>query len=220
MNLVIPSVFEHLKTKCQVLVNGLVCFKCVECLTTVENFETLKTHLKSHSAESDFVCFVCDKLLTRTNILIDHIRSVHQKIRDFSCNYCTRTFSTVYNLREHVNIHTALKKHVCEVCGQAFVHKGGLRSHKFSHGDSRFLCSICGNSYKNPIFLKRHIRDAHTKPSKSICDICGSELKSENMNKHAAVHSTERPFVCTLCGAAYKWKKHLVRHQKNCKETN
>uniref|UniRef100_A0A8D9ELR5 PR domain zinc finger protein 5 n=1 Tax=Cacopsylla melanoneura TaxID=428564 RepID=A0A8D9ELR5_9HEMI len=214
MNFVIPAVFEHLKAKSQVLVNGVVSFKCVQCPCIVQDFETLKTHIKSHSKESDFVCFVCDKLLSRTNILIDHIRSVHQKIRDFSCHLCKGTFSTVYNLREHMNIHTASKKHVCEVCGQAFVHKASLNLHKFSHG-TPFTCNHCGKNYANPLTFKTHILENHSNLPKYVCDICGKELKTKSiLQKHLVVHSNERPFVCPICNASYKMKKHLSHHHR------
>ncbi|XP_017304835.1 zinc finger and BTB domain-containing protein 47-like, partial [Diaphorina citri] len=149
-----------------------------------------------------------------------HIRAVHEKIRNYQCNICFRSFSTGFNLKGHMQIHSDSRKYVCELCGEAFVHSGSLKVHKFTHSTTPLICSYCKNVFKNPITLKRHIRNVHLAPSMSICDICGKELKSTNMKNHLATHSTERPFVCKICNASYKVRKHLTDHNKTHKKNN
>uniref|UniRef100_A0A8D9AF98 Zinc finger protein 41 n=1 Tax=Cacopsylla melanoneura TaxID=428564 RepID=A0A8D9AF98_9HEMI len=139
----------------------------------------------------------------------------------FQCPQCPSLLKTFYILKDHLNIHTSEKKYVCELCGTFYLHKSSLKAHMTTHTNVKSKCGQCGKVYSHRNHLNYHITTVHENKWKSaVCPICGRVfLDARNMNKHAAVHSTERPFVCGQCGAAYKWKKHLVRHQKNCKET-
>uniref|UniRef100_A0A8D8YM65 PR domain zinc finger protein 5 n=3 Tax=Cacopsylla melanoneura TaxID=428564 RepID=A0A8D8YM65_9HEMI len=215
MSLVLPlSVYKNMMNRTKVLVDGSPKYKCPECSCVLRDFRGLKVHLQIHNRDREYICSLCKKSFVRQINLDCHIKSVHQKIHNFSCHLCERTFSTVANLREHMNIHIPSKKHVCEVCGQAFVHKGSLNTHKFSHG-TPFTCNHCGKNYANPLTFKTHILENHSNLPKYVCDICGKELKTEsNLQKHMVVHSNERPFICPICNASYKMKKHLRQHQR------
>ncbi|XP_026679233.1 zinc finger protein 852-like [Diaphorina citri] len=137
----------------------------------------------------------------------------------YQCPHCPSLLKTFWTLKEHFNIHTSEKKYVCELCGAYFIHKSSLVAHTTTHSNVKFKCDFCEKVYSHRNRLRYHISTVHENKWKSAaCDICGRVfLDSKNMKKHAAVHSTERPFVCKLCGIAYKWRKNLVRHQKNCK---
>uniref|UniRef100_A0A8D8TSE2 PR domain zinc finger protein 5 n=1 Tax=Cacopsylla melanoneura TaxID=428564 RepID=A0A8D8TSE2_9HEMI len=218
IQLLFSSVHKYVRNKAAITMQDVTQYKCFECPAVLANYGSFKGHIDEiHNKEKDFACQLCNKLFIRNNYLMKHIRVVHEKVRNHKCNECARTFSFPAGLSEHIRTHHMREKLcVCEICGESFFSRDRLRSHKYSHGGSRFCCSSCGKSYKNPMILKLHIQETHTKPSKSICDICGSELKSERLLKAhlATVHTTERSFVCDICSASYKCKKHLTHHYK------
>ncbi|XP_026688834.1 zinc finger protein 888-like [Diaphorina citri] len=136
----------------------------------------------------------------------------------FRCPYCPKIVKTFGSLHCHLNIHTKDRKFVCEVCGAWFLHNSSLLAHKTTHSDTKFECEYCGRTYQHRNHLRRHIDQVHVNKWKSLCKICNKFF--QDVRNHAAVHSTDRPFVCTLCGSSYKWKKHLVRHERICKVSN
>ncbi|KAI5747892.1 hypothetical protein M8J77_019570 [Diaphorina citri] len=215
MQLRISSVSKHIKSKTQIFVDGAIHFKCTDCPTIFTSFNGLKNHLDIHSGEKDYACHICNKVFVRHSTLENHTKAVHEKIREFQCKVCGRAFFDVSNMKQHMRIHTGEKKYVCETCGASFVHRGSIIVHNYSHINAQFVCSYCGNIYKNPRALEGHIRNVHTNPQKNICDVCGKEFKMKKLLKeHMAVHTTDRPFVCEFCPSAFKLNKHLRQHYK------
>ena len=51
---------------------------------------------KQHNIEFKPFCYYCDKEFDDINILHQH-----QKIRHFSCPYCSKKFSTAYSMCTH-----------------------------------------------------------------------------------------------------------------------
>ncbi|XP_032220086.2 zinc finger protein 37 homolog [Nematostella vectensis] len=48
------------------------------------------------------------------------------------------------------------------------------------------------------------------------CPTCGKSLGSKtDLNRHAVVHSGEKPFKCTICSKAFSQKGDLTRHSQN-----
>ncbi|PSN55956.1 hypothetical protein C0J52_02137 [Blattella germanica] len=69
-----------------------------------------------------------------------------------------------------------------------------------------------GNKEKKP---KK--RDPFPKPPKHECTICGKMWRTmSEFKSHVATHSDERPFICEICGQAYKHKAALDIHCELC----
>merc|ERR1712150_2830 len=52
---------------------------------------------------SDLRCSKCDKSFASKQVLKVHIRSIHEKIKDYSCDYCDYTTADGSNFRRHIN---------------------------------------------------------------------------------------------------------------------
>ncbi len=48
--------------------------------------------------------------------------------------------------------------------------------------------------------------------AKSECEICGKKVV--NLRMHKAVHSSDRPFECSICHKTYRWSKNLHEHER------
>ncbi|XP_034276613.1 vascular endothelial zinc finger 1 isoform X1 [Pantherophis guttatus] len=120
------------------------------------------------------------------------------------------------------------KNHACEMCGKAFRDVYHLNRHKLSHSDEKpFECPICNQRFKRKDRMTYHVRSHEggiTKPY--TCGVCGKGFsryhvenpRPDHLSCHVKhVHSTERPFKCQTCTAAFATKDrlrtHMVRHE-------
>lgn len=72
----------------------------------------------------------CDKEFTKTWNLLDHVR-MHEGIRPYKCNLCTKTFTQKGNLKKHSKQHVLAslkdrKKFQCEVCLKKYTERYNL----------------------------------------------------------------------------------------------
>lgn len=87
------------------------------------------------------------------------------------------------------------------------------KSLKKRSGKKVHLCTICGRSYSDPYYLKRHMKghelpSTHRKNQKSpplICDLCGLQKTDRNkMRSHIeTVHLKLKDATCHICGADF-----------------
>ncbi|XP_034484179.1 zinc finger protein 431-like [Drosophila innubila] len=84
-------------------------------------------------SEGKPICLDCDKNFTTIGNLRIHIKTVHDKIKDFACRFCPNRFSKKCNLRRHEYTHTGEKPYECKVCNQHFGHDKTLINHMKSH---------------------------------------------------------------------------------------
>jgi len=59
--------------------------------------------------DSKFQCLTCDKKYSTKGNLKQHIKSVHDKIKDFCCDRCDYKSSTKGNLKQHIKICTGVR---------------------------------------------------------------------------------------------------------------
>jgi hypothetical protein len=55
--------------------------------------------------ESRFICFRCNKVFSKSNVLISHIKIMHSLLQKFLCKQdnCIRSFSSISDLRKHLD---------------------------------------------------------------------------------------------------------------------
>ncbi len=166
---------------------------CPQCKRVFSSKANMQNHVRAvHDGVRDYECPECGKAFTRPSHMLRHIRGVHQDARDFACDRCTSAFAEMDTLREHVRT----------------VHDG----------ERRFVCSICSKAFGRACHLARHKRSVHLKERNHKCDACGkaysaaSELRNHIQSAHEAAHR----HPCLLCDKVFTFSGHLRRHVRLC----
>lgn len=73
-------------------------------------------------------CNLCGKILKATS-MFTHKQS-HLGIRNYSCEYCGKSFTQKGPLITHERVHTGEKPYSCSQCGKAFSAHSGLYQHR------------------------------------------------------------------------------------------
>ena len=119
----------------------------------------------------------------------------------YQCNVCGKTFNQKRNYQDHVDGHVNGKKHRCETCGRAYIHKHHLISHKkykcINAPESNkkwcskvskmmFECPLCEKRYTRKMNLIDHIRNIHDQQrDKYFCDMCDTSFsKAYGLRRH------------------------------------
>ena len=90
-----------------------------------------REHLKI-PIEKNHSCDQCGNSYVNLNTLKEHIKMVHDKIRDLFCSDCGASFSTPQVLRKHKLIHSDARTCQCPYCPKAFKQQSVLYRHKLS----------------------------------------------------------------------------------------
>ena len=107
---------------------------------TLSDLRVLKNHAtNSNNFGKHLKCSKCSyETFDRSN-LKKHIKSVHDKIRDYVCCECGFSASTSNILSRHIKcVHDKIKDHFCEECEYAASDKRGLMRHiRSKHGKTK-----------------------------------------------------------------------------------
>ncbi|CAH0403995.1 unnamed protein product [Chilo suppressalis] len=128
------------------------------------------------------------------------------------CNECGKMFSSKKTFRYHLNFS-------CAECGKRFLDKRRLREHvDWEHLQKvRFRCQLCHKAYKSHTSLYVHMQNLHRDKKKdNLCHICGKSYQNAAKLKYhiVAMHTSETPYTCGQCGAAFGWYSSLYRHTR------
>ncbi|XP_030385927.1 zinc finger protein 234 [Scaptodrosophila lebanonensis] len=90
-------------------------------------------HILTHTQEKKFKCTICDHASHNRQSLANHIKVVHQKIKNYSCQYCGKPFGKSYACKIHERSHTGEKCSECKICGRVFLCAKSLTKHLKTH---------------------------------------------------------------------------------------
>lgn len=132
-------------------------------LKLVHNPNKIKKPLKNR------ICQYCSKVYSKPYQLTHHIEVHHAGRNYYPCKFCGESFTSRSLYRRHVDIHPEFKPWRCEFCPEKFVFQKSLLDHLAeSHPDNdntkqekRFLCKICGNTYRKLWSLRNHLDVEH-----------------------------------------------------------
>ncbi|CAG9790584.1 unnamed protein product [Diatraea saccharalis] len=143
---------------------------------------------------------------------------------ELHCGPCDRRFASVATYTQHLRLsrrHVAERdfSFVCVECGKRFVNKTRLRDHTdWEHLHKvKFRCQLCDKPFKCHTSLYVHMQNVHHNNKKeNLCHICGKSYQNAAKLKYhiVAMHTSETPYTCAHCGAAFSWYSSLYRHTR------
>ncbi|CAH2083261.1 unnamed protein product [Euphydryas editha] len=199
--------------------------QCVECGKVFSSRKTYRYHLNVlHKGQNRYPCPRCGKVYQWKSNLGRHMRS--HKARDsgeLHCLACDKRFASVATYRQHLRVS---RRHVaetdftfmCNECGKKFVNKTRLRDHiDWEHLNKiKFRCQLCNKPFKCHTSLYVHMQNVHRNKEKkdNLCHVCGKSYQNAAKLKYhiVAMHTSETPYSCEQCSAAFGWYSSLYRH--------
>ncbi|XP_013114071.1 transcription factor grauzone [Stomoxys calcitrans] len=191
---------------------------CDVCNIAVENFATLKNHMRiEHSIENGYVkC--CDKKFCKRANLLYHIRR-HVNPNCYRCEDCDQIFSDYQSLRNHLNVKHQKEEdkiYKCNECPKKFARKYLLEQHRtFKHKDRCKQCKMCNRRYKTIEELEEHNKEPCA--AGIMCDICAKVIFGPGaFKRHQLEHDggDAHKLQCDLCGSWHKDKYALRKHKR------
>ena len=110
---------------------------CENCGRTFANKYNLRSHRRGIcGGDPKYPCPQCDyKNAPDESHLREHIRRVHENVKDFVCHICKKGFGSAGVRKSHIEVvHLRKYRYVCEMCpGHRFYEKSTLKAHMEAH---------------------------------------------------------------------------------------
>ncbi|CAH2096918.1 unnamed protein product [Euphydryas editha] len=105
-------------------------YKCQLCPYKCRYSEGFRSHMRTHSGERSFMCTECPARFLFKSNLNTHILFKHKEPQ-FKCESCHKAFHTKLKLQSHNDVdHLGIKRHICNICGQAFGYRDAMVKHQ------------------------------------------------------------------------------------------
>ncbi|KAG5666770.1 hypothetical protein PVAND_014780 [Polypedilum vanderplanki] len=197
--------------------------KCIKCEEEYSSYEQLIEHVMGHKQSfktEKTKCHFCPRNLKNYHDFLEHAK-YHAQPCTHECLTCKKRYPFDDKLFSHVKNHKRYDcyKVECKKCKQKFRSAKDLEIHdKVKHNkETLFICPICAKSMSSANGLDQHIRYVHNKDQekKFQCKSCPMKfILKTKLIRHEAIHSTERPHVCEICGNSFKHSEGLNLHMK------
>jgi len=94
---------------------GIKNYVCPYCGVGKTTRQEWNTHILTHTQEKKFKCHICEHASHNKQSLANHIKIVHEKIKNYACQYCGKTFGKSHACKIHEMTHTGEKRCECKV---------------------------------------------------------------------------------------------------------
>ncbi|XP_016356266.1 zinc finger and BTB domain-containing protein 41-like isoform X2 [Sinocyclocheilus anshuiensis] len=131
------------------------------------------------------------------------------------CHVCDLTFSSLFLLREHLNMHTGVRPYRCDECGKQFCQLVNYRTHLRSHSQKASIhCRVCSTIFETEEQLQQHLDTNHFEKEFYQCDFCKQIFTDLDVCKgHVEAHRQQaKRHLCLKCGASFRLRNSLLRH--------
>ena len=104
--------------------------KCHLCDSVFKIEYDLERHIAGVHNENPYKCKFCSKTFGIKSNLRSHTERIHdKKVNRKSCSFCGKIFYRKY-LKDHIkNVHEGIKNHMCKICGKGYFDLGNLKTH-------------------------------------------------------------------------------------------
>lgn len=195
-------------------------FLCSQCNASFGEFESFRTHLKTHLDQSMrrqlFMCPECKSEFNSEEHLDNHVTTHYlSTTTEYGCQNCMKLFSKPDELQKHLmDIHSH-HLHRCSLCRQVFDSKVGIQVHfavKHSNECKLFKCNLCNSFFRSEMEFHLHVKVAHLHKAQPYrCLFCHLSYSSElELQYHLTTH--KKQFCCKLCDEAFHVEFLLDKH--------
>lgn len=210
-------------------------YSCNICLKHFETPSKLARHYLIHTGQKPFECDICHKNF-RQLVHLERHQLTHSL--PFSCSICQRHFKNLKTFVKHQQLHSESYHNDVKVrrlleTKQERPAYGGYNTftaeerralHPCSKPDPKYsttqrrkhihACIICGKIFPSQSKLDRHAL-IHTGQRPFKCVLCSKSFRqSTHLKIHQLTHSEERPFQCCFCQKGFKIQSKLLKHKQ------
>ena len=80
------------------------------------------------ASANKYKCDKCDSVFTTKGYLQRHIKTIHDKIKDFECSLCEYKCSENSSLKQHIkSVHDKIKDFKCSLCEYKCFNNSGIK---------------------------------------------------------------------------------------------
>uniref|UniRef100_A0A8D8I8F6 Zinc finger protein 555 n=1 Tax=Culex pipiens TaxID=7175 RepID=A0A8D8I8F6_CULPI len=186
---------------------------CDICGTALRHKHSLEIHLARHTGVPSFSCEYCSSSFFTNTELKNHVKSIHTTGEFFRCSECGSSFKSKKLLNQHLESHQE-RKYECLACEFSFKTKQHLRRHVVTvHQEVRFHCDHCEMSYGRKDKLRMHLERAHSIKTHFTCDICLRTFTTPSaLEEHRGHHANPKPLECARCLIVHQDQRTFDRH--------